>query len=153
MDILKNKRGESYIYLCVIILFISMLLSVVIPYMGITAQIQLQKRDVQAKLDSYVAEVSPDVYDALKQGSAYEPYLDWDAFEQGAYAALGFESDSVSEYAYGNCTMTRPAITVLKGNGYGISAEYTAIFPVVWNGTVYADIEIPVTVTSYYKLK
>ena len=76
-----------------------------------------------------------------------------DAFEQGAYAALGFESDSVSEYAYGNCTMTRPAITVLKGNGYGISAEYTAIFPVVWNGTVYADIEIPVTVTSYYKLK
>ncbi len=153
MTFIKNKRGDSYIYLCIIVLFISMLTSVVILYMGLTAQVQTQKRDVQAKLDSYVADFSPDGYDALKQGTAYEPYVDWDAFESGAYTALGFDSDSVTEYRYGNCTITRPTLTVLKGNGYGISAEYIAIFPVVWNGNVYADLEIPVSVTSYYKLK
>ncbi len=153
MTFLKNKRGDSYIYLCVIVLFISMLTSVVILYMGLTAQVQVQKRDVQLKLDSYIADCSPEVYDALKQGSAYETYVDWEAFEQGAYKTLGFERDTTSEYSYGNCTMTRPILTVLKGNGCGITAEYTAVFPVRWNGNVYADLEIPVTVTSYYKLK
>ena len=153
MKCLKNKRGDAYIYLCVIVVFICMLTSVVILYMGLTAQVQVQKRDVQQKLDSYVADFSPEVYDALKQGTAYESYVDWETFESGAYTALGFETDTATEYSYGNCTMTRPDMTILKGNGYGISAEYTAIFPVVWNGNVYADLEIPVTVTSYYKLK
>ena len=41
MTFLKNKRGDSYIYLCVIVLFISLLVSVVILYMGLTAQIQV----------------------------------------------------------------------------------------------------------------
>ena len=153
MKYLRNKRGDSYIYLCVIVLFISMMTSVVILYMGLTAQVQIQKRDIQLKLDSYVANFSPEVYDALKQGTAYESYVDWKSFEAGAYAALGFETDTASEYSYGNCTMTRPAVIVLKGSGYGISAEYTAIFPVKWNGNVYANLEIPMTVTSYYKLK
>lgn len=153
MTFLKNKRGDSYIYLCVIVLFISMLTSVVILYMGLMSQVHVQKRDVQLKLDSFIADFSPEVYDALKQGSAYETYVDWEAFEQGAYKALGFESDTTSEYSYGNCTMTRPTLKVLKGNGCGITAEYTAIFPVRWNGNVYADLVIPVTVTSYYKLK
>ena len=153
MKYLKNNRGDSYIYLCIIVFFICMLTSVVILYMGLTAQVQIQKHDVQLKLDSYVADFSPDVYDALKQGTAYESYVDWEAFEAGAYTALGFDTDTASEYSYGNCTMTRPEMTILKGNGYGISAEYTAFFPVRWNGNVYADLEIPVTVTSYYKLK
>ena len=153
MTFLKNKRGDSYIYLCVIVLFISMLTSVVILYMGLMSQVHVQKRDVQLKLDSFIADFSPEVYDALKQGSAYETYVDWEAFEQGAYKALGFESDTTSEYSYGNCTMTRPTLKVIKGNGCGITAEYTAIFPVRWNGNVYADLVIPVTVTSYYKLK
>ena len=32
----SSKKGESYIYLCVLVLFISMLVSVVIMYMGLT---------------------------------------------------------------------------------------------------------------------
>ena len=42
----SSKNGESYIYVCVLVLFISMLVSVVILYMGLMAQVQIQKRDV-----------------------------------------------------------------------------------------------------------
>ena len=49
--------------------------------------------------------------------------------------------------------MTRPTVTILKGNGFGVKVDYLAIFPIQWNGTVYSELEIPVTVTSYYRMK
>ena len=51
MKILKNKKGEVYIYLCALLLAIIMLVSVVILYMGIVSGIQIQKRDMKQKLD------------------------------------------------------------------------------------------------------
>ncbi len=155
MKSLKNKRGDSYIYLCVIVVFVCLLVSVIILYTGLIAQVQIQKRDVQAKLDSYVSSRATDEYDALKQGSVKDNYFEWNQIEAEAYKALGFpnESDEVYVYENGNCKMTRPALTILKGDGFGVTVEYVAIFPIAWNGMVFADLEIPVTVTSYYKTR
>lgn len=155
MKSLKNKRGDSYIYLCVIVVFVCLLVSVIILYTGLIAQVQIQKRDVQAKLDSYVSSRATDEYDALKQGSVKDNYFEWNQIEAEAYKALGFpnESDEVYVYENGNSKMTRPALTILKGDGFGVTVEYVAIFPIAWNGMVFADLEIPVTVTSYYKTR
>ena len=155
MKSLKNKRGDSYIYLCVIVVFVCLLVSVMILYTGLIAQVQIQKRDVQAKLDSYVSSRATDEYDALKQGSVKDHYFEWNQIEAEAYKALGFpnESDEVYVYENGNCKMTRPALTILKGDGFGVTVEYVAIFPIAWNGMVFTDLEIPVTVTSYYKTR
>lgn len=154
MKILKSKSGYSYIYLCVIILFVSMLLSVLILYFGLTAQVQIQKRDMKSKLDGYVAEYATEVFDAIKQGQSYEKYIDYEQFAVSCYSSLGFSSTE-TEYTYenGNCTVSRPKFTILKGNGFGLNAEYTATFPVKWNGKTYTSLTIPVTVTSYYKFK
>lgn len=155
MKSLKNKRGDSYIYLCVIVVFVCLLVSVIILYTGLIAQVQIQKRDVQAKLDSYVSSRATDEYDALKQGSVKDNYFEWNQIEAEAYKALGFPNESDEAYVYenGNCKMTRPALTILKGDGFGVTVEYVAIFPIAWNGMVFADLEIPVTVTSYYKTR
>ena len=155
MRALKNNRGDAYIYLCVLVIFICLLVSVIILYMSLMAQIQIQKKDVQAKLDSFVSERATEEYEALKQGSEKDPYFQWSDIETEAYSALGFpnKSDEIYVYANGNCSMTRPEITILRGNGFGITAEYVAIFPVVWNGSSWGEIEIPITVTSYYKTR
>ena len=155
MKSLKNKRGDSYIYLCIIVVFVCLLVSVIILYTGLIAQVQIQKRNVQAKLDSYVSSRATDEYDALKQGSVKDNYFEWNQIEDEAYKALGFpnESDEVYVYENGNCKMTRPALTILKGDGFGVTVEYVAIFPIAWNGMVFTDLEIPVTVTSYYKTR
>lgn len=155
MNVLKNKKGNSYIYLCVLTIAISLLISVIVLYMGLMAQVRIQKKDVQAKLDSYLAEYSTEAYDALKQGATKENYIDWEKFEANTYVTLGFPDESVAVYQYenGNCSMTRPTVTVLRGDGFGVSVEYTARYPVVWNGKTYSNLEIPVIVTSYYKMR
>lgn len=155
MKMLKDKKGIAYIYVCVIVIFIATLLSVIILYMGLTAQVQIQKRDVQKKLDGYVAQYATESFDAIKQGSKYADHMDYTAFANGVFPALGFPSDTVTVYAYdnGNCSMTRPEIALLEGDGYGLTLHYTAIFPITWNGRTYSSLEVPVTVSSYYKIK
>lgn len=154
MNALNNKKGESYIYLCVIVIFITMLLSVLILYMGLTAQVQAQKRDVKAKLDGYLSDYSVEIFNTLKQGQNFIDHIDWNEFESGALYALGFESNTDDEYVYANgIRMERPSITTLSGGGFGIKVSYTVYLPVEWSGEKYADLQIPTTVTSYYKLK
>ena len=154
-EALKDKNGDAYIWLCVIVVFISMLLSVLILYMGLLSQVQIQKREVKTKLDSVVSEYAAEMFDAIKQGAPSERYIDYDGLVRKAYAKLGFPSDTVTEYPYsnGNCVMMRPQVTSLKGDGFGITLHYTAVFPIVWNGKTYGDLSIPVTVSSYYKIR
>ena len=153
MRALRNKKGESYVYLCVVIMFVSMIVSVLILYMGLTAQVQAQKRDTKAKLDGYISGYATETFDELKQGYNYALTLDLKELESGVYEALGFSSGN-TEYVYSNgIRMGKPEVTALSGNGFGVVIKYTAYFPVEWNGRKYADIQIPVTLTSYYKLK
>lgn len=155
MKILKSKKGEgTYIYLCVLILVISMLLSVLILYMGLCAQVQIQKRDMKHKLDGYISDYATVAFNAVKQGEAYEIYVDYENLANGCLPFLGFtQSDSVYRYDNGNCTLVEPEVKVLRGEGFGITLHYTAVFPIVWNGKTYGDLSIPVTVSSYYKIK
>ncbi len=154
--ILKNKRGEgTYIYLCVLVLVMSMLISVLVLYMGLTAQVQIQKRDMQAKLDGYISQCAIEVFDAIKQGAVYDQVIPWDELPSGAIRTLGFTDIGMMRYEYpgGNCSMTRPECTVLRGDGFGVTVKYTAIFPILWNGREYTQLEIPVQITSYYRFK
>ena len=155
MKILKSKKGEgTYIYLCVLILVISMLLSVLILYMGLCAQVQIQKRDMKHKLDGYISDYATIAFNAVKQGEAYEIYVDYENLANGCLPSLGFtQSDSVYRYDNGNCTLFEPEVKVLCGECFGITLHYTAVFPIVWNGKTYGDLSIPVTVSSYYKIK
>lgn len=155
MKILKSKKGEgTYIYLCVLILVISMLLSVLILYTGLCAQVQIQKRDMKHKLDGYISDYATIAFNAVKQGEAYEIYVDYENLANGCLPSLGFtQSDSVYRYDNGNCTLVEPEVKVLRGEGFGITLHYTAVFPIVWNGKTYGDLSIPVTVSSYYKIK
>ena len=155
MKILKSKKGEgTYIYLCGLILVISMLLSVLILYMGLCAQVQIQKRDMKHKLDGYISDYATVAFNAVKQGEAYEIYVDYENLANGCLPSLGFtQSDSVYRYDNGNCTLVEPEVKVLRGEGFGITLHYTAVFPIVWNGKTYGDLSIPVTVSSYYKIK
>lgn len=155
MKILKSKKGEgTYIYLCVLILVISMLLSVLILYMGLLSQVQIQKRDMKHKLDGYISDYATVAFNAVKQGEAYEVYVDYENLANGCLPSLGFtQSDSVYRYDNGNCTLVEPEVKVLRGEGFGITLHYTAVFPIVWNGKTYGDLSIPVAVSSYYKIK
>ena len=151
---ISSTKGESYVFVCVIVLFISALVSVAIMYMGLMAQVQIQKRDVKIKLDNCITEYAVESFDSLKQGESLESVIDLNKLRQNAFEELGFRSNEES-YAYpnGNCTMSRPTVRALSGNGFGLTASYTASFSVIWGGRRFANLEVPITVTSYYKTK
>ncbi|MBQ4140178.1 MAG: hypothetical protein IJD70_02475 [Clostridia bacterium] len=151
---ISSTKGESYVFVCVIVLFISALVSVAIMYMGLMAQVQIQKRDVKIKLDNCITEYAVEAFDSLKQGESLESVIDLNKLRQNAFEELGFRSNEES-YAYpnGNCTMSRPTVRALSGNGFGLTASYTASFAVIWGGRRFANLEVPITVTSYYKTK
>ena len=151
---ISSKKGESYIYVCVLVLFISMLVSVVIMYMGLMAQVQIQKRDVKMKLDSCISEFAVEAFDSIKQGENLDRVIDLDERNQNAYTELGFNAYAQSiTFPNGNCEMSRLTITTLSGNGFGLTATYTVTFPVEWGGKTFADLNVPITITSYYKIK
>ena len=151
---ISSNKGESYIYVCVLVLFISMLVSVVIMYMGLMAQVQIQKRDVEMKLDNIVSEYAVEAFDSIKQGESMDRVIDLNKLKQNTYTELGFNAYATSiTYPNGNCKMSRPTITTLSGNGFGLTATYTVSFPVKWGGRTFADLTVPITVTSYYKFK
>ena len=151
---ISSEKGESYIYVCVLVLFISMLVSVVIMYMGLMAQVQIQKHDVEMKLDNILSEYAVEAFDSIKQGENLDRVINLEKLKQNAYMELGFNAYATSiTYPNGNCKMSRPTITTLSGNGFGLTATYTVSFPVKWGGRTFADLTVPITVTSYYKFK
>ena len=153
-EALKDKNGDAYIWLCVIVVFISMLLSVLILYMGLLSQVQIQKRDMKHKLDGYISDYATVAFNAVKQGEAYEVYVDYENLANGCLPSLGFtQSDSVYRYDNGNCTLVEPEVKVLRGDCFGITVRYTVVFPIKWNGNAYKSLEVPITVSSYYKSK
>lgn len=153
LNCLKNKKGEgTYIYLCVLVLFITMIMSVLIAYMSLTAQISAQKRDIRARLDGYVSEYAIEAYDAIKQGDKYDRHMDYTEFKNGCLSAIGFSSSGRCYYS-NDCTLTGATVTVLRGDGFGLTVRYTAVIPIRWNGRVFTSVSIPVTVSSYFKTK
>ena len=118
------------------------------------AQVQIQKRDVEMKLDNIVSEYAVEAFDSIKQGENLDRVIDLNKLKQNAYTELGFNAYATSiTYPNGNCKMSRPTITALSGNGFGLTATYTVSFPVKWGGRTFADLTVPITVTSYYKFK
>ena len=87
---LHNKKGLSYILVCVYILIVMMLVAVAMQYAYIYHVAREQQNETQLKLDSYVTRYAVGKYDALKQGEPWETYIDSSDLVDGAYTALGF---------------------------------------------------------------
>ena len=70
---IENRRGEGYIWLAVLVLFLSLLTSVLLLYLGLCGQVLNERREKKQALDSYLAEVAKASYDAIRQGETGTP--------------------------------------------------------------------------------
>lgn len=155
---LTDKHGFSYIFVCILTLFISMLLAVGLEYTTVLNVVQVQKRQMQQQMDSAVTEKAIDYYNAIKQGSRYNRYIEESNLEDQALRNMGFGS-----YATENIrieldgelisVMTRPTVNASIDDGFGIHAEYVLSVPFRVFGQYITDISSHVHLDSYYKLK
>ena len=150
MRFLKNKRGVSYVLVCVIVLFASMLIFVGMQYSSTIIAVEEQKNDTQLKLESCIMKSAIDNYDALKQGTAYTDYVDRDRLISDTYEALGFSWDM--EYIQSEkYKMTRPEIETIDENGYGIKVMYELTVPFEFLDHTITEITVPVELYAEYK--
>ena len=151
---LHNKKGLSYVLVCVYILIVMMLVAVTMQYAFIYHVAREQQNETQLKLDSYVTRYAVGKYDALKQGEPWETYIDSSDLVSGAYTALGFPQNNggVVEVE-GKYVMDRPSITSVANDGFGVCAVYEIRIPFELFDREIAEITVPVTVVSQYKLK
>ncbi|MBQ2469461.1 MAG: hypothetical protein II503_07195, partial [Clostridia bacterium] len=64
----KDKRGDSYVPVCTILLIILMSFSVILVYASAITNVRLQKTNTETVFDSFVAKNSILIYSNIKQG-------------------------------------------------------------------------------------
>lgn len=153
MKILNNRRGMAYVLTCVIVLVAMMMLSALFRFAYIFSVIHTQKDSMQMKLDSVVIKSAVENYDALKQGTVYDIYMDYTGMEQEAYVALGFSNADVESVEDALYTMNRPQITTIAEGGFGLLVTYDLVIPFEIWGQSYGDITVPITLTSKFTEK
>lgn len=145
MRILKNKNGFSYIMTCVFVLCAAMLIFIALQYAMIYHIANEQKKDTQLALDSYVTTYAVEKYNALKQGEAYDKYIDLTGLVDGAYEVLEAERT--------DCTMTQPTVASLGNDAFGVRVTYELAIPFEAFGIQVADIIVPVDIRSSFTEK
>ena len=136
INALRNKKGFSYILVCVIIIFVVMVVFVAMQYAYVYHIAEEQKNETQLKLDGFVTRTAVEQYDALKQGEAWVDYVDRNDLVDGAYYLLGFPTIITLEYrepiaVAGKYYMSRPTIYALAGDAFGVYVQYEIEIPYV----------------------
>ncbi len=149
-EVLGNKKGSSYIPVCIFTLIVVMVIGILLQYAFVYNVIRKQRVNIQLTLDSFITKEAIEYYDALKQGEPYRKYIDESELVRGAYSSIGFSQAGISEYTASDnsFTMHRPTITALAGDSVGVSAVYTLSVPFELWGRKVADINIPVEIIS-----
>ena len=143
MRILKDKSGVSYILMCVIVLFASMLIYAGLEYNSVLSVVESQKQEVSFELDKVIAEVARE---NIEDGTP----IDENELTDRAYIALGF-SDTSKQIKDGNgYFMSRPSFSVITGTDRCIVAEYKLNVPFRLLDAEVINIAVPVRVTAKY---
>ena len=136
---IENRRGEGYIWLAVLVLFLSLLTSVLLLYLGLCGQVLNERREKKQALDSYLAEFAKASYDAIRQGDSYADAIDYDKLTDNCQSALDLPDDT--------------EVILERGNGFGLTVRYTLKIPVSWNGRTFGTLSVPMRVSSFYEKK
>ena len=151
---LHNKKGFSYVLVCVYILILMMLVAVAMQYAYIYHVAREQQNETQLKLDSYVTRYAVSKYDALKQGEPWDDYIDRNDLVDGAYDTLGFSSVGPQSLTVaGAYTFLRASIQAVTGDAFGVKASYEIIIPFVLFEREIMQINVPVELVAQFKLK
>ena len=153
MKILKNKQGDGYVFPCVMIVTLCMLLSVFIFFASTASWIRITKENSETVMDSYIMKNSIEIYNSIKQGNDYTEVLDTDVYiddlckfctlVKGSSYLYHYDSDGRLQYR-----MSRPVITFRQENTLKIQISYTLYVTVYFNNRPVTNAVVPVTVVS-----
>jgi hypothetical protein len=158
VKVFKSKRGEGYVFPCIMIVVVCMILSVVIFFASAVSMVRITEKNTKIVLDSYIMKNSIQIYDSIKQGNDYTEALDRDEYIKALCNFCTLEKSGSYLYNYNDdgslkYRMTYPVITFRKENTLKIQLAYTLYVPVWFDGKIVRYAVIPVTVDSSFNEK
>ena len=158
MKMLKNKRGEGYIFPCLMIVVVCMILSILIFFASSVSMVRITEKNSRIVLDSYVMQNSIQIYNSIKQGNDYTQSLDRDSYINALCDFCTLEKSGSFLYAYNEdgslkYQMTLPVISFQKENTLKIKLAYTLYVPIWFDGKIVRYAIIPVTIYSSFNEK
>lgn len=120
---MNNNKGFSYVLICTWILLGVAVTVIAVQYAAVFDLTNADREARQLAADSLLTQYAGEQYDAVKQGSEFEGWLDRDGLVSQMYDTLGFPgatqtlTDFKGEIRY---SVTRPIISPLTGNAFGV---------------------------------
>lgn len=148
---LRNKRGEGYIQVSVLIIVICMLLSVFIVFISSVNTVRIVKMNSETVLESYITKNSIEIYNSIKLGTNDTDTLDASMYidDLTKFCTLvrsgGFlyhrSADGVTDYY-----ITIPTVGFTAKGKLKLYVNYTLYVPIYFNSARVTTAVIPVTV-------
>ena len=148
---LKNKRGEGYVKVCVLIIVICMILSVFVTFASAVNVVRLTERNSKTVLESYLMKNSIEIYDSIKQGNN-------DADSLNANVYISDLSDFCTFVKVGNYYyhrdengrteyyISKPTVGFTKTGKLRLYVSYNLYVPIYFDNVKISTAKIPITV-------
>lgn len=158
MKTIRNKRGDGYVFPCVMVVVLCMLTAVFIFFVTTASMVRVTKENSQTVLDSYIMKNSIEIYDSIKQGNDYTEAIDRDVYIDSLCSFCTLEKVGSYLYHYdGNGKLqyriTKPTITFRQENTLKIRLQYRIYIPIWFEGKIFRYAIVPVTVDSSFSEK
>ena len=148
---IKNKRGEGYIQVCVLIIVLCMILSVFVTFASAVNVVRLVERNSKTVLESYLTKNSIVIYNSIKQGNNDADSLNANeyisdlasfcTFEKSGNAYYHRDANRRTEYY-----ISKPTVGFTEDERLRLYVSYTLYVPIYFNNTRISTVKIPTTV-------
>ena len=148
---LKNKRGEGYVQVCVLIMVICMILSVFVTFASAVNVVRLTERNSKTVLESYLMKNSIEIYDSIKQGNNNADSLDASVYisdlsdfctfvKVGGYYYHRDENGRTEYY------ISKPTVGFTETGKLRLYVSYRLYVPIYFDNVKISTAKIPITV-------
>ncbi len=148
---IRNKRGEGYVQVCVLIIAICMILSVFVTFACSVNVVRVTERNVKTVLEIYVTKNSIRIYNSIKQGTNATDSIDKEEFKDDLTSFCTFHK--VGSFLYHNNAdgdteyfITMPEINFSEANKLRLVVKYNTYIPLYFAGIHVSTAIVPVTV-------
>ena len=158
MKVIRNRRGEGYIPICVTVVILCMLISVFVTFASAVNIVRQTERNSRVVLDSFVMKNSIIIYNSIKQGTDITASVNqseyisdfslFNSLDLRGNLLYCYDEDGNEQYR-----LTKPTISFIQGNRLKIQVQYTIRIPLYFAGIKVSEAIIPMTVVSRFDEK
>ena len=148
---LKNKRGEGYVKVCVLVIVICMILSVFVTFASAVNVVRLTERNSKTVLESYLMKNSIEIYDSIKQGNNDADSLNANVYitdlaDFCTFVKVGNYYYHRDENGRTEYYISKPTVGFTETGKLRLYVSYNLYVPIYFDNVKISTAKIPITV-------